>query len=133
MLGVSNRALLTHERHGRIVVSWIVQADAMGRLRQTPVYPLDGVLKLPRKDPHPTPENPDELTARAFELFEQGKSLREVIILLRATKDKIEKLHEDWLDVGGAAMILSDANRKALEAKFGPLESAEDLVAKACR
>lgn len=120
--------LLTHEHRGRVIAHWAVVPDTSGRLRNTPLYKIEDVLKLPRKAPNPTPENPDELTARAFELFEQGKSIREVIILLRATKEKIDRIHEDWLDVGGAVLTISDPARKALEAELGAFASVEEMI-----
>lgn len=135
LLGVAVSTMMQYEQRGKIVPHWAVIADSTGRLRNSPIYHISDVLKLPRKAPNPTPDNPDELTARAFELFEQGKSLREVIILLRATKEKIDRLHEDWLDVGGAVFTLSEDVRKALEAELGPLASPEHLLerVRACK
>jgi hypothetical protein len=133
LLGVAESTMMQYEQRGKITSHWAVVPDVAGRLRNAPIYKIDDVLKLPRKAPVSASENPDELTARAFEMFEAGKSVREAIILLRATKEKIDKLHEDWIDTGGAALIIPESSRKALEAKFGPIASAEDLVAKACR
>lgn len=130
MLGVSVQTLLGHERRGRITPHWAVAPDSTGRLRNTPLYTIEDVLKLPRKPGNLEPENPDELCARAFEAFEAGKSLREIVILLRVGYSRLVEIHEQWRDSGGVAMELSEGTRKALETKLGPFSSADELVEK---
>jgi hypothetical protein len=49
---------------------------------------------------HSSPIDPGEQTARAFELFDRGATLREVVIDLRITVAQAEVLLEQWRDVG---------------------------------
>jgi hypothetical protein len=129
LLGCSQATLINYERRGRLTVRWHAAIDQGGKLRgQMAMYLIDDVVKLPRKHPNPTPENPDELCARAFEMFELGKSEREIVVLLRATYDKIHALHEQWRDAGGVAIELSESQRAAIVRLVGEFSSGEQLV-----
>lgn len=130
LLGVSVGTMLAHEQRGRIVAHWAVVPMKSGGLRSSPLYLIEDVLKLPRKVGNLTPENPDELCARAFEAFETGKSLREIVILLRIAYPKLIEIHEQWKDSGGVALEVPEAIRKQIERKLGPITCAEDLAAK---
>lgn len=128
LLGVSVNTVLNHERLGRIDAKWIVTKNQDGRMRNTPVLRVGDVLKLPRRDPKPTPDNPDELCARAFALFEKGKNSRQVVIELRATYQKISAIYEEWLDSGGVALTLSESNKRELEGMLGKFDNTDELV-----
>lgn len=128
LLGVSVQTMLTHEQRGRIVAYWAVTPTQSGQLRNSPLYKIEDVLKLPRKTNHLTSENPDELCARVFEALEEGKSLREIVILLRVGYQRLLELHEQWKDSGGVIMEISDEQRRALESKLGPIASVGHLV-----
>ena len=92
------------------------------------MYRIEDVIKLPRKTPNATPNDPDELCARAFELFDQGKSLKQAVIELRASLQKITTLHEEWRDIGGVVLEIGDVAKRELVEIFGDFESAADLV-----
>jgi hypothetical protein len=129
LLGVSVTTILGHERLGRITARWTIVTNARGQMRDTPVLRIEEILKLPRGNPNPTPENIDELSARAFTLFENGKTAKQAVIELRAAPQKILAIHEEWLDMGGAELVLSAQNKKSLTEIFGEFESTEDLIA----
>jgi hypothetical protein len=131
LLGISVHSILDHERIGRITAHWTIVPDASGRLRDTPLLKVDDVLKLPRrkKSIRPTPDDPDELCARAFELFEKGQTPKQVVIELRATIQKIDALHTEWLDHEGATLTLSETIKAELVTLLGNFEDAGELVA----
>lgn len=52
--------------------------------------------------PHASAIEPGERTARAFEFFRRGKTIRHVVIELRITVAEAEALLEQYRDVGGA-------------------------------
>ena len=128
LLGVAYGTILQYERRGKLEVFWTMRPDEIGRMRNAAMYPLEQVLKLPRRAPNPTPENPDELAARAFELLDKGKTVKQLVIELRATPEKLQRIHTQWLELTGAVLEVTDAERAKLVALLGEFQSVEELI-----
>lgn len=128
LLGCSSTTILNWERRGRITPHWAVAPGVDGVLRNSPLLKIEDVLKLPRRDPNPTPENPDELCARAFVLFENGKTVRHAVIELRASYEKLLAIHAQWLDSGGCVLEISETAKSRFEKAVGGFSTVEELA-----
>ena len=71
---------------------------------------------------------PNEFSARAFDLFRAGRKLEEIVSELRTTPEEIERLYEKWLDLGGARLVITAPAKEALAKIVGPFDSVTDLV-----
>lgn len=88
-----------------------------------------GALDAKRRKGAPAPPNdPGEIAARAFELFDSGDELRKVVVKLRQRPEVVSELHDQWLDLGGAQVVVTQEARDALERVVGPFEGVADLV-----
>ena len=74
------------------------------------------------------PDDPGELAAKAFELFDEGTPLRRVVIRLRETPAKVAELHDQWSELGGAELVVAGAAKSELERFVGPFEDVAGLV-----
>lgn len=119
--------IANYEKRGKLHPSFAYRADHRGIERHVAVYDPKEVAKLPRGRPLP-PHADGEVAASCFEAFEEGKNIRETVILTRQTPDRVQQLHEVWLNTGGAAMTINKEAHKALEKIVGPFESISDLV-----
>ena len=92
------------------------------------VYDPNQIVAMPARRRKRLIDDPGELHARAFELFDRGRSLRQVVIELRRKADEIEALYEQWLDFGGAVYVLNEAARDELARFVGPFETVDQLL-----
>jgi hypothetical protein len=79
---------------------------------------------LRRRDPN----EEDEVAARAFEMFEEGRPIREIVIALRVRPERIERLHDQWKDFGGAELVITPVAKRELERIIGPFVGVADIV-----
>lgn len=129
LLSVSIQTLKNYEERGLLHPMRVPRRDARGHEQTVVVYDPKELAKLPRGNARTvSPREPGELNARCFELFEQGKSNREIVIALRETSEKIRALREMWLDDGGAALVISDEAKRVLETLLGPFEDIAGLI-----
>jgi len=71
---------------------------------------------------------PGAVAARCFELLREGTPLDEIVIDLRETPEKVTELREQWLDMGGAAFVVSPTARAVLEKIVGPFANIAELI-----
>ena len=128
MLRVSTQTLKNYEHQGKLHPRRVRREDARGHEQVVVVYDPKELAKVPRGIGRFTPREAGETQARCFEMFDQGKSFREIVIALRETSDTVHDLHESWLNDGGSLVVISDAARSALETLLGPFETVTDLV-----
>jgi len=180
LIGMSVSTIANHERRGKLHPRYIYRADSRGIERHVAVYDPEELRKLPRsaivrdqlRDPgevaarcfeafqegktirevvieqRETYErvktlrdnweiaggaatsvaSTGEFEARCFELFGQGKAIREVVVEVRETHDRVRALYEGWLDSGGADLTITPIAKKALEGFIGPFTSVADLI-----
>ena len=117
---------LLHPRHA-------VRRDRSGGDRTMLVYNPKELAELPFRNgggqPRIAVRDPGEQAARAFELFRQDWDLDQVVIELRETPDRIDQLHEHWLDQTKARYVLTPEARKTLEQLIGDtFKSVTELV-----
>ncbi len=128
-LGVSSQTLRNYERRGRLHPQYVYREDAHGCTRRVTVYDPDELKKLPRTARRVIrPREPGAVAAHCFELFSQGKSLKEIVIDLHIVPETVEALREKWLDAEGSKMVIVPEAKKALEKLVGPFTGVTDLV-----
>lgn len=127
--GIGMSTLVAFEKRGLLKPRCVYRLDTRGAERRTMVYDPDEVRLLPRRERVST-RSAGETTARAFELFREGRTLEEVVIELRETFDRVRDLHDNWLDAGGADRTISLVAWKELERLVGPFANVTELVEK---
>lgn len=127
LLGCSASTLLNYERRGVLHPQVALRPDPQGILRRTTVYHPDELTKIRARLKRPVRE-PNEFSARAFDLFRAGHKLEEIVSELRTTPEEVERLHEKWLDLGGARLVIAGPAKEALAKIVGPFDSVTDLV-----
>ena len=128
-LSISIQTLKNYEQRGMLNPRRVTRRDKRGHDQKAVVYDPKELAKLPRGIGRCfSPREDGELTARCFELIEQGKTNREIIIQLRVTVDRIRVLREDWLNTGGASFMITNEAKHALELVLGPFASTTELV-----
>lgn len=128
MLRVSTQTLKNYERQGKLHPIRARREDARGHNQSVVVYDPKELARLPRGIVPFTQRSAGEREAKCFEMFEQGKSFREIVIALRETSETVHGLHERWLDDGGSFIVISDVSKKALEGVLGPFKDVTELV-----
>jgi DNA-binding transcriptional MerR regulator len=127
LLTVSTQTLANYQRRGLLHPQYVVRADVHGQRHRVTVYDPKELAKLPRFG-RLSPHEPGEVTARACELFREGKTNEEVIIELRETFDRIQELREKWMDASSAALVISPGAKESFEKIVGPFKSVADLL-----
>ncbi len=125
MAGVSFNTINNWVRQERLHPKKEMRTLANGVPREVKVFDLNELMKIVRRR---DPNEIGEVTARAFELFEQGQSLRHIVITLRQSVDKIEELHDRWLSCGGSEFVITPVAYRELERLLGPFDGVADLV-----
>ena len=126
--GIGLTTIPALERRGQLRPHRVYRPDSRGAERSTVVYDPDEVAKLPRKGRGSIDRSQGEITARAFELFREGRTNEEVVIELRETVERVQELREKWLDAGGASWVISPVAREALAKLVGPFSGVTELV-----
>ena len=122
--------IANYERKGKLHPRRTYRPDSRGVDRNVAVYDPSELTSLPRApQAAPAVREPGEIAARAFELFDQGMTPREAVIELRETPERISGLRENWLDLGGAGLTITQSTKAALEQLVGPFSDVSDLLA----
>ena len=128
-MSIARQTLKNYERQGLLHPKFVSRRDSRGHEQSVVVYNPKELAKLPRGVGRAfAPREMGEMTARCFELFDQNKTFREIVIQLRQTSDMIHELHEKWLDDGGARFVINSQAKDALEAVLGPFADVAELV-----
>jgi hypothetical protein len=128
--GIGISTVIAHEKRGHLHPRREYRRDTRGAERHTALYDPEEVLKLPRRERVIAGRSAGETTARAFELFREGRTDEEVVIELRETFDQILGLREQWMDATCATRVIAPTAWEALEHLVGPFKSVSELVTK---
>jgi len=71
---------------------------------------------------------PGEAAGRAFEMFEAGKTNRDVVIEMRVDPATVEDLRQQWLECGERIWVLSGPTRAELGEIVGHFTNERELV-----
>jgi hypothetical protein len=131
MLACSGQTLANYETKGNLHPQYAYRPDGRGVEHRVIVYSPHELKKLAARMNRPgvvSPRHAGEITARAFELLEEGRSGREIIRELRLTVEELRELREKWTDEGGADLIISPNAKEALEKIVGPFSDVTQLT-----
>jgi hypothetical protein len=91
LLGVSYNTIVNWENAGRLHAHEQRRLLTNGQHREIRVFKDAEVRKfLRRRDPN----DEDEAAARAFEIFQEGRPIREIVTALRVRPERIERLRD---------------------------------------
>jgi len=129
MLSCSSQTLANYERKGSLHPQHAYRPDGRGAEHRVIVYSPHELTKLASKlHRHIAPRDPGEIAGRAYEMYDEGKSEREVVRELRLTPEAVQILHDKWLDGGGSDRVLTPNAWEAIERAIGPFRSVTELV-----
>ena len=131
MLACSGQTLANYERKGTLRPQYAYRPDGRGVEHRVIVYNPHELKKLAIRMNRPgvtSPRHAGEITARTFELIEEGRSGREIIRELRLTVEELRELREKWRDEGGSELIISPEAKERLEQIVGPFSDVTQLV-----
>lgn len=126
MLGMSLATIATYERRGILHPLQVLRVDARGMERPTFVYDPQELASIPPNLRRTRP--PGETCARCFELLDQGKTVREIVIELRESSELVIELREKWYDAGGADRVITPYAWEQIEKIVGPFGSIAELL-----
>jgi hypothetical protein len=126
LVGVSYNTIAYWARRGLLQPQKERRTLSNGTVREVLVFDSNAVMEVARR--RNGVNDVDETAARAFEMFEEGRSIREVVIKLRKAPDRIEALHEQWLSCGGSELVLNAVARRELADLVGSFDGVADLV-----
>jgi hypothetical protein len=137
LLRCSPQTVKNYEHRGKLHPRNAIRKDRSDSDRQMRVYDPKELAALPPRNPGGEPSvdvrAPGELAARAFELFRKGLDLDEVVIELRETTDRVDHLHERWLNYSRGRHVITVEAKKALEQAIGKFDGVTDLVEKVAK
>jgi hypothetical protein len=61
-------------------------------------------------------------------MIEEGKTVREIVVALRETSERIHAIKERWENDGGSELIITTVAKSALETLLGPFKDVTELV-----
>lgn len=129
-LSLSTQTLKNYEQRGMLHPARAPRRDSRGHEQIVIVYDPNELTKLPRGHGRPfAAREPGELEAQCFQLIEEGKSNREIVIALRMTSDKVREVRERWQNDGGTELLITCTAKDALETLLGPFQDVTDLIA----
>lgn len=132
LLRISPQTIKNYEGRDLLHPKQALRKDRSGIERVMLVYDPKELTELPPRSgagqPSADTRKPGEQAARAFELFREGKGLDEIVIELRETPERVDQLHEHWLDQTKARYVISPEAKRAFEDIFGEFKSVTDLV-----
>jgi hypothetical protein len=125
---VAVNTIANNERRGKLHPRHVYRPDSRGIEHRVSVYDPKELLKLHSPNRPLFVREPGEVAARCFELLDQGKTVREIVVELRETPDQVHILRDKWLDAGGADLVVTPTMKENLEKIVGPFASIADLL-----
>ncbi|HSX22259.1 MAG TPA: hypothetical protein VLE97_05740 [Gaiellaceae bacterium] len=129
-LSISTQTLKNYEQRNKLHPLKAPRRDSRGHEQMVVVYDPKELQKLPRGLGRTfNLREPGELEAQCFQMIEEGKDNREIVIALRLTSDRVRELRERWQNDGGADLMITTEAKEALEKLVGAFKDVTDLVA----
>src|SRR4029077_13792869 len=124
--------IATYERQGKLHPHYVYRPDSRGIEHRVAVYDPKELVKLRREEARPpASREPGEIAAQSFELFNRGMTVREVVIELRESPERVQQLYESWQITGsseGAELSITTAVKEDLERLIGPFTTITGLL-----
>lgn len=129
MLNVTGRTL---ERHADNGLLHPVIARAQHTNRPALYYDPQELKHVPKRGLS-NDKLPGEIAARAFEMFEDGTLIRDVVIAQRLDPRDAEDLYQQWLELGGSTLAISVDGCARLSKILGADITSEDRLIECVR
>jgi hypothetical protein len=129
-LRVSVTTIATYEKQGKLNPRYAYRADSRNIEHRVAVYDPEEVRKLHRFGARPDAQESGETAARCFELFNDGKSVRGVVVELRLHPVLVRQLYASWEETGSvqeSGLVITAAAKKDLESLVGDFSTIEGL------
>lgn len=131
LLGCSENTVRNWIRNNKLHPKKVTRAHGNGVREVDAVDPQEVVAAAAgRRRVASIPGDEGEIAARAFELFDAARPLREIVVALRVSPEKISELHDQWIDLGGGDLVIGRAARAELERFVGEFSDVADLVSR---
>lgn len=130
-LRMSVTTIANYERRGKLHPQYAMRPDGRDIERRVAVYDPEELSKLPGAQARhrAAAREPGEVAALCFELFEQNKSVREVVIELRETPDRVRELHNVWQNCGDRDVLITSNEIAVIEKILGAsFTSVSELI-----
>lgn len=127
LLGVSIQTVMNMERKEKLHPRQDRRSFPNGSQHMVTVYDPKEVANVPTVY-RTSVRSPGEMAARAFEMFDQGKSIREVVIELREMPQVVDDLKLRWTDSGGSDRVITPEAWDHLTKIVGPFSTVTELV-----
>lgn len=127
MRSISLVTVANYKRANRLKPRRAMRLLRNGSTKEVEVFDPQEVANLPRR-PGSYLQSPGELAARAFEMFDEGLALKDVVVELKAEPGQVSLLFDQWSELGGSEFVIGKAAREELGRLVGPFEGVADLV-----
>ena len=104
-----------------------MRSTTNGVQRMLYVYDPRELASLPHRG-RAVVDTPGEVAARCFELFDEGRPLKEIVRELRKSPEIIEDLYERWLNMGGSGIVLTPYAKDEFIKVVGPFADIAELL-----
>jgi hypothetical protein len=129
MLHCARATLSNYEARGYLHPKYIKRTDARGASQNTVVYSQEELKRLAARMKRSTMRDPGDIAALAYDLFDEGKPLREMVKILRVTPEMLEHLRNKWLDMGkNDDLLISPTTKERLTQYTGAFDTIIDLI-----
>lgn len=129
LIGCTPVTLINYARRGMLTEYRGIREDKRGQVRPLILYDPVQLGRLPRKSYAPG-RDAGECAARAFELFNLGTPLIEVVIEVRELPERVRQWHEEWKLGGGAEVTVTGIQHDHLVQLVGDFKGVAGLIAK---
>lgn len=127
LLGITSQTVRSYRHKGKLNPRLALRQQVSGGQREVLVFDPQELARLPKRT-LTSISSAGELAARAFELFDDGVSLRKVVTSLRETPGRVTELHEQWMELGGSELVIGRAAKVEIERIVGPFDGVAGLV-----
>lgn len=127
LCGISLQTVSNYKRAEKLKPLMAMRTLRNGTRREVEVFDPHEVARLPNNR-RQSIVTPGEQAARAFEMFDEGLALRDVVVSLRMEPGRVTELYDEWADLGGSEFVIGKAAREELGRLLGPFEGVADLV-----
>ena len=124
LMDLAHTTLIKFERSGHLHREIRINPETG---RETVVYDPEELLKLPRRRKI-FADGTGEMEARAIELFDDGKSINQVVVETREPSARVREWYDAWLDHGGAKRMISGDAHAELVALVGDHDTVAELI-----
>ena len=132
LLHVSDRTLKDWEQDGTLHPQRADRVLTDGRHREVVVYDPRELAAISARRVLRTrvagQSGDGEISARAFEAYEDGVTCAGVVVKLRITPERAQELYDQWERMGGIEVVLGPRAREELVRLVGPFDGVPGLV-----